>query len=102
MATGLDVQAYETVRSRFIGGPGRDLTNPYMVEHGRADGTMPDDGYTIAGFAGTLTVPAHGQGTAVMVVGCCTDRAQAERIIRTYCDRRGSQPARKKTDAMVV
>ena len=98
VATGLDVQAYETVRSRFIGGPGRDLTNPYMVEHGRADGSIPDDGYTIAGFAGTLTVPARGQGTAVMVVGCCRDRAQAERIIRAYCDRRASQPARKKTD----
>jgi cyclic beta-1,2-glucan synthetase len=98
VATGLDVQAYETVRSRFIGGPGRDLANPYMVEHGRADVTMPDDGYTIAGFAGTLTVPAHGQGTAVMVVGCCRDRARAERIIRTYCDPRASQTVRKKTN----
>ena len=98
VATGLDVQAYETVRSRFIGGPGRDLANPYMVEHGRGDGTMPDDGYTIAGFVGTLTVPAHGQGTAVMMVGSCDDRAQAERILRTYGDRRASQAVQKKTN----
>ena len=98
VSTDLDVQAYETVRSRFIGGRGRDLTRPYMVEHGRADTTMPDDGYTIAGFVGTLTVPAHGQGTAVMIVGCCDDRAQAERISRTYRDRRASQSVRTKTN----
>jgi cyclic beta-1,2-glucan synthetase len=98
VATNLEVQAYETVRSRFIGGPGRDLTSPYMVEHGRADETMPDDGYAIASFVNTLTVPAHGQGTAVLMVGCCPDRAQAERIIRAHCDRQASQSVQAKTN----
>jgi len=33
----------------------------------------------------------------VLVVGCCPDRAQAERIIRTYCDRQASQSVQANT-----
>jgi cyclic beta-1,2-glucan synthetase len=59
---------------------------------------MPDDGYAIAGFVGSLSVPAHGQATSVLLVGCCPDRAQAERIIRAYCDRQASQSVQSTTN----
>jgi cyclic beta-1,2-glucan synthetase len=97
VATSLPVEAFETVRSRFVGGPGHDLGNPCMVKYGRGDDTVPDDGFRIAGFAGTLTVPPYGESTVEMVVGCPPDRDQAGRIIRTYCNRRGGLSAHDKT-----
>ena len=50
VATSLQVQAYETVRSRFVGGNGRDLANPFMAEHGIPCADVLDDGYRIAGL----------------------------------------------------
>ncbi|MEI6125663.1 MAG: glycosyl transferase family 36, partial [Pseudomonadota bacterium] len=93
VATSLPVQAYETVRSRFVGGPERNFAKPFMVEHGTADVQQPDDGYRIAGFIGTLTLAPGAEETIVMVVGQAKDKDTAGAIIRTCCDRAAAQEA---------
>ena len=97
VATSLPVEAYETVRSRFVGGTGRDFANPFMVEHGSADALQPDDGYRIASFAGTLTIAAGAEETVVMVVGQTEDMDKARTIITTYRDRAAAQAALEST-----
>ena len=57
----------ETVRARFLGCAGRDLTNPVMVETGFPDGSREDDGRRVAAFVGEVDVPA-GQSVEVAVV----------------------------------
>ncbi|MBV9637261.1 MAG: glycosyl transferase family 36, partial [Methylobacteriaceae bacterium] len=68
-ATSLNGAASETVRTRFVGGRGRDLTNPYMVETGMADPSRKDDGRRVAAFSGLVEVPPHGQAEVVVVLG---------------------------------
>jgi cyclic beta-1,2-glucan synthetase len=98
VATSLKVLAYETVRSRFVGGNGRDLSNPFMAEHGMPCADMPDDGCRIAGFCGTLTVPAGAEETMVMVVGQAGDADQARTIIRGLLDKSAALAALQKTE----
>jgi cyclic beta-1,2-glucan synthetase len=97
VATSLPVEAYETVRSRFVGGTGRDFANPFMVEHGTADALQPDDGYRVASFAGTLTIAGGAEETVVMVVGQTEDMDKARTIISTYRDREAAQAALERT-----
>ncbi len=66
-ATSLTAALAETVRARFFGSAGRDLTNPVMVETGFPDGSADDDGRRVAGFVGEVDVPA-GQAVEVAVV----------------------------------
>ena len=47
---------------RFLGGPERDLSLPYFVEHGASDEPARDDGRRIASFIGTVEVPAGRRG----------------------------------------
>jgi len=98
MATSLKVLAYETVRSRFVGGNGRDLANPFMVEHGIPCADVLDDGYRIAGFCGILTIPAGAEETMVMVVGQAGDADQARTIIRGLLDKAAVNTDLKKTE----
>jgi len=84
VGTSLPVEACETVRARFVGGPERGLENPYMVEHGTPDASRPDDGLRIASFAGTLTVGPGCEETVVMVVGHAADPEQARALLRTH------------------
>ena len=62
VATTLRVEHQEHVRQRFLGGPERDASLPYLVEHGASDAQARDDGRRIAGFVGTVEVPAGGRG----------------------------------------
>jgi cyclic beta-1,2-glucan synthetase len=79
-ATSLVNAASETIRARFVGGKGRDLVNPVMVERGQADSSCRDDGSRVAAFAGIVEVPAKGAVEIVAVLGQVATRADACRI----------------------
>jgi cyclic beta-1,2-glucan synthetase len=96
-ATSLSVDAVETVRSRFLGGPDRDLTNPFMLENGVADGSQPDDGFRIAGFVGTLSVPARAEASVSIILGQSKEKAQATAIIKNYKDIARAEEAFSRT-----
>ena len=66
-ATSLSNPATETIRTRFFGGPGRDIHTPAMVETGAPDGVLGDDGRRVAAFCADLTL-APGQEKAIVVV----------------------------------
>ena len=66
-ATSLTAPYVETVRQRFIGGAGRDLTTPVMVETGFPDGAAADDGRRVAAFCGEVDVRA-GEAVEVAIV----------------------------------
>ena len=77
VTTSLTSAASETVRARFLGGAGRDLTNPFMVETGVAETSREDDGRCCASFAGTVSVEAGGELDVVIVLGQAATRAEA-------------------------
>jgi cyclic beta-1,2-glucan synthetase len=83
VATSLARPVSESVRARFVGGEGRDLANPFFVEHGRPDPSVPDDGIRIAAFAGEIEVPAGGVGTVRILLGQTPSIEEAETVIRT-------------------
>ena len=84
VATTLRVEQMEHVRSRFVGGPGHDLSRPYLVEHGRGDAAAGDDGRRIASFAGEVEVPAGGEAQVAVVLGQVPDLRQAEAMAERY------------------
>ena len=75
--TSLTNPVVETVRSRFLGAPGRDLCDPVMVVTGHPDGSREDDGRRCAAFAGTIDVPAGGETEVVIVLGQASSRLEA-------------------------
>jgi cyclic beta-1,2-glucan synthetase len=87
VATDLANAASECVRARFVGGGGRDLANPYFVEHGAADASAPDDGVRIAAFAGEVEVPAGGSTSVRLVLGQAPDLEQARQLVATELPR---------------
>jgi len=80
-AMSLPVEAYETVRSRFLGGPGRDFAYPFLVEHGMPDHTVADDGYAAAALAGSVTVGGGCEKTIVHIIGQTETMEQARSLI---------------------
>ncbi len=99
VASSLDCEAHELVRSRFIGGDGRDLANPCFVQYGGPDTGRPDDGMRCAALAGSLQVPPGGEALVSIVIGQTPTRAEslklaaslrdigaAERAVRETCD----------------
>ena len=76
-------------------GPAATSPIPTLVEHGE-----PDDrhGPTTTGrsprSSTTLDLPAHGEGTVVVLLGQADDRARAEAVIRKYREpgRRARRP----------
>ncbi|HEX4889218.1 MAG TPA: glycosyl transferase family 36 [Alphaproteobacteria bacterium] len=96
-ASSLTAPVTETVRSRFVGGFGGDLTAPFMLAHGHADATQADDGHRIALFLGEVEVPAGGEIKLVMMLGQTKDRAEAEKLIRHYREPRAAADALEKT-----
>ena len=83
VATSLGSAASECVRARFVGGDGRDLSNPIFVERGQPDPSIADDGIRIASFAGEVEVPAGGVSTVRMLLGQAPSLAEAETVIRS-------------------
>ena len=76
-ATSLTAALSETVRARFVGSAGRDLTNPVMVETGFPDGAADDDGRRVASFVGELDVPAGESAEVAVVLGQTGSREEA-------------------------
>ena len=75
--TSLAEPATETIRTRFFGGPGRNVHTPAMVETGSADGAARDDGRRVAAFCGDITIPPGGEEKIVVVFGQAPSRAEA-------------------------
>ncbi len=76
-ATSLDAPAAETVRTRFFGGPGRDIHSPAMVETGFPDGAARDDGRRVAAFCGDISIAPGGEEKIAIVLGQAPSRAEA-------------------------
>lgn len=76
-ATSLMAALTETVRARFVGSAGRDLTNPVMVETGYPDGSADDDGRRVASFVGEVEVPAGQSIEVAVVLGQTESREEA-------------------------
>ena len=81
VATSLSNATSECVRTRFVGGAGRDLSNPVLAEQGRSDFDASDDGIRIASFAGVIEVPPGGVETVRIVLGQTRSLEQAKLLI---------------------
>lgn len=97
VGTSLPVDRYETVLSRFVGGCGRDLADPYFLEHGVPDETQEDDGFRVAAFSCDIEIPSKGEATFSIVIGQTGSREDAERLARTYQDVNAAQRALEQT-----
>lgn len=81
-ATSLDVTHMETIRARFIGASGRDLTRPVMVVTGASDPHVGDDGRRVAACSGSIDIEAGDEAEISIVFGQARSRAQAETTAR--------------------
>ncbi|HOW28525.1 MAG TPA: hypothetical protein PK876_08505 [Elusimicrobiota bacterium] len=72
-----------TQRGRFFG-TDRGVTHPYFVEKGEPDLTQISDDRPIAGFLGTVDIPARGEKTIAVILGQADTRKQASSIIHKY------------------
>ena len=84
VASSLPWDSHETSASRFFGAGDRDAANPYFVEHGAADSTVPGDESTIAAFASSIEIPAGAEATVVVTIGQAATVEEANAIIERY------------------
>jgi cyclic beta-1,2-glucan synthetase len=82
----------ETNRGRFLG-KGRGVAHPYLVEKGQPDTTPHWDDRPIAGFLGTLEIPAGEERTVVVVLGQTDNRKMAAEMIRKYKNLDAARPS---------
>ncbi len=73
----------ETKRGRFFGS-GRGTSFPFMVEKGESDVTQVTDVRPIAGFLGTMEIPARGKCTIAVILGQTDNSKQAARLVQKY------------------
>jgi cyclic beta-1,2-glucan synthetase len=76
-ATSLKEAAIETTRTRFFGGPGRNVLAPVFVETGAPDASQHDDGRRVAAFARDLLLQPGQEIKVAIVFGQEADRAAA-------------------------
>ncbi|HKH81106.1 MAG TPA: hypothetical protein VKA03_05780 [Methylovirgula sp.] len=76
-ASNLETQTTETVRARFVGTEGRDLTCPVMVTTGACDPQAGDDGQRVAASCGLVSVEAGEEAEIAIVLGQAQSQAQA-------------------------
>lgn len=86
----------ETRRGRFFG-TNRGVTHPFIVEQGRPDVSQQTDTRQIAGFVGTLEIPAHGESTVVMILGQTENEKDVNRLVRKYKEVETAQVMLEKT-----
>jgi len=79
----LPAECVETKRGRFFGS-NRGTTHPYLVEKGKPDATQLTDEGQIAGFLGTLEIPARGESTVAIILGQADDWKQAAQLVQKY------------------
>ena len=99
VATSLTAAMTETVRTRFLGSPGRDLTDAVMVETGWPDSAQEDDGRRVAAFSGEVEVPAGGAVDVSVVVGQFATRREALTAASHLRDPAAARAALKATEA---
>ena len=97
--TSLMAATSETVRNRFLGAPGRDLTDAVMVESGRPDSSQEDDGRRVAAFVGEVEVPAGGTTEVVVVLGQFATKREALMAASYLRDPVAARSALKATEA---
>ena len=85
----------ETKRGRFFGS-GRGVKRPFMVENVRPDETQLTDNGQIAGFVGTVEIPARGECTVAIVLGQADDRKKAIQLVQKY---KNLETVRKELEA---
>ncbi len=90
-ATNLDIAHAETIRARFIGASGRDLTRPVMAVTGAPDPHAGDDGRRIAACTGLIDIEAGGEAEIAVVFGQAASRTQATTTAQTL-----REPARAR------
>jgi len=73
----------ETKRGRFFGSH-RGVKRPFMVENALSDATQLNDGGQIAGFVGTVEIPARGECTVAIVLGQAEDHKSAVALVQKY------------------
>ncbi len=85
----------ETKRGRFFG-TGRGIKRPFMVENDAPDATQMTDAAQIAGFVGTVEIPAKGECTVAIVLGQAEKHKQAVELVQKY---KNLETVRKELDA---
>lgn len=85
-ASSLQSPVMETVRSRFVGGDGRDQCNPFMPQYGLGDAAQPDDGHRIAALMGDIDIPPGEARSVVMMLGQTKTRLEADALISKFRD----------------
>ncbi len=83
MSIGAD--SVTTKRGRFFGS-GRGVKHPWMAEKGKPDTAQLTDQGQIAGFVGTLDIPAGGEATVAVVLGQTETWKDARRLVQKYKD----------------
>jgi len=73
----------ETKRGRFFGSH-RGVKRPFMVENAVSDVTQLTDDGQIAGFVGTVEIPARGECTVAIVLGQAEDHKKAVTLVQKY------------------
>ncbi len=79
VATSLQGAATETVRRRFFGAPGRDISTPVFVEFGASDYGPRDDGRRVAAFASEVALAPGAEVKIAIVIGQADTREAALR-----------------------
>jgi cyclic beta-1,2-glucan synthetase len=79
----IPAERVETKRGRFFGRD-RGIVWPFMVEKGEPDATQVADERQIAGFLGSVEIPAHGERTIAIVLGEADERKEAARLVQKY------------------
>ncbi|MGA2044222.1 MAG: glycosyl transferase family 36 [Roseiarcus sp.] len=77
VATSLFDPVKETIRTRFFGGPGRNIVSPVLVETGAPDLAQRDDGRRVAVFSRDLEIAPGAQTSIAIVIGQAADRTLA-------------------------
>lgn len=75
----------ETMRGKFFGS-NRGPRNPFMVEKGESDLSHNSDPRPIAGFLGTLDIPAKAEKTISIIFGQTDNYKMAAELIQKYKD----------------
>ena len=76
-ATNLESPATETIRTRFFGGPGRNVLTPVMVEAGASDRAARDDGRRVAAFSSEILLPPGAETKIAIAFGEGVSREEA-------------------------
>ena len=93
LAFSLHCEAYETVRSRFVGGDLRDLADPCFVQFGGPDSGRMDDGLRCAALAGTLEVEPGGEALVSIVIGQTPTRFGSVELAEAHRDPQAAERA---------